>query len=128
MTIDQQIDDTHRTVLLTLTGTLSDEGLVGLPKLLENSPSVSKDFSLLIDLRFADGRQITTQGVQSLAATPLVLSPDSKRAVVVPSVLGYFMARLYQLLRGRGGLRVFMDYDEARRWVQNGGGVSLGRA
>ena len=40
--------------------------------------------------------------------------------MVVPSVLGYFMARLYQLLRGRGSTRVFMDYDEALRYVQDG--------
>ena len=126
MTIDQQIDEVHRTVLITLTGTLSDEGLAGLTELIEKTPKVSKDFSLLIDLRFADGRKITTQGVQHLAALPLVLSPDSKRAVVVPSVLGYFMARLYQLLRGRGGTRVFMDYDEAVRWIQ--GDCELARA
>ena len=121
MTIDQQIDEIHRTVLLTLTGTLSDEGLAGLTDLIEGTPKISKDFSLLIDLRFADGRNITTQGVQHLAMKQLVLSPDSKRAVVVPSVLGYFMARLYQLLRGRGGMRVFMDYDEAVRWIQTSG-------
>ena len=119
MTIDQQIDETHRTVLLTLTGTLSDEGLAGLSDLIAGTPKISKDFSLLIDLRFADGRKITTQGVQYLAARPLVLSPEAKRAVVVPSVLGYFMARLYQMLRGRGATRVFMDYDEAVRWIQD---------
>ena len=119
MTIDRQIDETHRTLLLTVTGTLSDEGLAGLTAVLENTPKVSKDYALLIDLRFADGRQITTAGVRRLAAQPLVLSPDSKRAVVVPSVLGYFMARLYQLFRGRGGMRVFMDYSEAVRWIQS---------
>ena len=119
MTIDQQIDETHRTVLLTVTGTLSDEGLASLSELIRGTPKISKDYSMLIDLRFADGRQVTTQGVQLLAGKPLVLSPDSKRAVVVPSVLGYFMARLYCLLRGRGATRVFMDYDEAVRWIQN---------
>ena len=119
MKIDQQIDEVHRMVLLTVTGTLSDDGLAGLSGLIESTPKISKDFSLLIDLRFADGRKITTEGVQHLAAMPFVLSPDSKRAVVVPSMLGYFMARLYQMLRRRAGARVFMDYDEALRWVQS---------
>jgi hypothetical protein len=119
MTIDRQIDETHRTLVLTLTGTLRDEDLARLTGIVQDTPTVTKDYALLIDLRFADGRQITTAGVQNLAATPLVLSPDAKRAVVVPSVLGYFMARLYQLLRGRGGMRVFMDYDEALRWIQH---------
>jgi hypothetical protein len=128
VTIDQQIDETHRAVLLTLTGTLSDEGLASLTELIENTPTVAKDFSLLIDLRFADGKKITTAGVQHLAAKRLVLSPEAKRAVVVPSVLGYFMARLYQLLRGRGGFRVFMDYDEAQRWIQASGPSQQGPA
>ena len=41
---------------------------------------------------------------------------------VVPTDLGFGMARMYEMLseaRG-GGMRVFRDYDEARRWVELG--------
>ena len=55
-----------------------------------------------------------------MAARPLVLSAEARRAIVVPTVLGYGMARMYGLLRGLGGTRVFMDYDKARRWAETG--------
>ena len=62
---------------------------------------------------------VTTDGVRALVAEPLVLAPDSRRAVVVPSDLGFGMARMYEMLReDRGGVtRAFRDFDEARRWV-----------
>jgi hypothetical protein len=49
-----------------------------------------------------------------------VLSPESRRAVVVPTVLGYGMARMYELFRGEGAARVFKDYDKARQWIETG--------
>ena len=86
-------------------------------------PGVQPDFSLLIDLRQADGRSVTREGVRALAAHPLVLSPTSPRAVVVPTDLGFGMARMYELrAEPRGGtVRVFRDYDEAQHWLSNGG-------
>jgi hypothetical protein len=87
---------------------------------LENVPEIRPDFSLLIDLRQAQGSGVSSAGVRALAERPLVLSPGSRRAVVVPSDLGFGMARMYELLsedRG-GGTRVFRDYGEARRWLE----------
>lgn len=53
-----------------------------------------------------------------LVERALVLAPTSRRAVVVPSDLGFGMARMYEMLRTKGGApRVFRDYDEAVRWV-----------
>ena len=120
MTIDHQIDHTMRMVVVTITGELTDKSLLSVADALKKAPGVEKDFSLLLDLRGADGQNITTAGVQNLAARPLVLSPESRRAVVVPSVLGFGMARMYELMRGTGGMRVFHDYDEARRWIETG--------
>jgi hypothetical protein len=120
MNVDQEIDHTHRLIILTLSGELTDQDLLGLADRMGKA-SVSRDFSLLIDLRFANGTQVTTEGVHKLAAKPLVLAPQSRRAVVVPSPLGFGMARMYEMLRGKdGAARVFIDYDEARRWVETG--------
>ena len=65
------------------------------------------------------GRDVTVKGVHALVQQPLIFSPDSRRAVVVPSDLGFGMARMYQTLRDELGGRVgvFRDFDEARRWV-----------
>lgn len=119
MHVNREIDAGDRVVILRVSGELGDEGLRSLAAELRSAPEVKPDFGLLIDLRNAVGRSVTTEGVRALARQSLVLSPDSRRAVVVPSDLGYGMGRMYQMLReGRGGeMSVFRDFDEARRWV-----------
>ena len=114
-----QVDGAARVVIVTVIGVLGDAELQGLGDQLEKNPEVAPDFALLIDLRQADGKTVTSAGVRSLATRALVFSQASRRAVVVPSDLGFGMARMYEMLReGRGGgMRVFRDYDEARRWV-----------
>ena len=117
MHVDQEIDPDRRSVVLTVTGKLSDEGLLGLADVLEKI-RLADNASVLIDLRLADGVSVTAAGVRKMAARRLVLSPDSRRAVVVPSALGFGMARMYALIRGTGSYRVFMDYQRARQWVE----------
>jgi len=123
MQVERTIDPVARVVTLTVSGYLGDEGLLSLADQLADAPDVEPDFSLLIDLRQANGLNVTSAGVRKLVARPLVLSAESRRAVVVPSHLGFGMARMYEMLReDRGGAtRAFRDYDEARRWVTTGG-------
>jgi hypothetical protein len=123
MRIERKIDAAARVVILEVSGDLGDPELLGLAEELEKAPEVEADFSLLMDLREASGKSVTSAGVRALAARPLVLSAASRRAVVVPSELGFGMARMYEMLREeRGGApRVFRDYDAARRWVETGG-------
>src|SRR5262245_52244187 len=122
MQVEREIDSVARVVILTVSGYLNDEGLRELADVLEKTPEVEPDFSLLIDLRNAKGQYVTSAGVRKLAARPLVLSAASRRAVVVPSRLGFGMARMYEMLReDRGGAaRTFRSYDEAWRWVTAG--------
>lgn len=120
MQIERRVDAAARVVTLEVTGSLGDRDLLSLADELEKTPELSPDFALLIDLRQADGTSVTSAGVRALVARPMVLSTTSRRAVVVPSDLGFGMARMYELLReDRGGAtRAFRDYDEARRWVE----------
>ena len=121
MKVDHHIDDQDRVVILTLTGELSDAALLGLRDLVEKMPGMTSDLSLLIDLRFASGLKITTEGVRRMASSPLALPPGARRAIVVPSLLGFGMARMYEALRGEGAPRVFKDYDDAYQWLKTGG-------
>ena len=111
-----------RIVILKVDGELGDQDLLSLADALEQDPEVAADFSLLIDLSEADGREVTSSGVRALAARALVLSPASRRAVVVPSALGFGMARMYELLSERrgGAARVFRNNSEALRWLEFG--------
>ena len=120
MNLDHEIDYTQRAVLVTITGAMSDRDLLDLANRIEQLPGIRSDFSILFDLRFADGQKVTAEGVRAIAARPLILSPESRRGIVVPSLLGYGMARMYQLFRGEDTTRVFMDYDQARHWVETG--------
>jgi hypothetical protein len=121
MNVDHHIDAEHPIVILTLTGELSDTDLLGLRELVEKIPGVTSDMSLLFDLRFASGLKITTEGVRRMATSPLALPPGVRRAVVVPTLLGFGLARMYETLRGEGAPRVFKDYDDAYQWLKSGG-------
>jgi hypothetical protein len=119
MHIERTIDPAARVVILTVSGDIGDSELLRLADELAETPEVESDFALLIDLRQARGAKVSTAGVYRLVERGLVLSPGSRRAVVVPTNLGFGMARMYEMLRkNRGGSpRVFRDYDEALRWV-----------
>lgn len=121
MNVDHQIDHEHHLVIFTITGKLSDAGLLGLGDAIAKNPAIGKDFACLFDLRLSDGADITTEGVRKMASRPLALSATSRRAVVVPGALGYGMARMYQMLRNdEGAPRVFTNYDDAYRWIVTG--------
>jgi hypothetical protein len=119
MTVDHHIDHEHRIVILTLTGELSDTDLLGLRELVEKIPGVTSQMSLLFDLRFASGLRITTEGVRRMATSPLAFPHGIRRAVVVPTLLGFGLARMYETLRGEGAPRVFKDYDDAYQWLNS---------
>jgi hypothetical protein len=122
MEIRRTVDAVARVVVLEVIGDLGDPELASLVLELTKVPGLEPDFALLIDMREARGRAVTTSGVKALAQHPLVLSPASRRAVVVPTDLGFGMARMYEMFaEPRGGaVRVFRDYAQARRWVELG--------
>ena len=122
MEVQCTIDRAARVVTLTVSGDLGDAELLRLGDEVAQAPELEPDFSLLIDLRQAHGQKVTTAGVSRLVEQDLILSPTSRRAVVVPTDLGFGMARMYEMRRTSrgGGPRVFRDYDEARRWVTSG--------
>lgn len=119
MRVHREVDRPDRVVILRVSGPLDDEQLVDLLASLGGVRDGAHDFSLLIDLQRADGSRVTSAGVRALVAQPLVLAAGSRRAVVVPSDLGFGMARMYQSLREDpgGALRIFRDFDAARRWA-----------
>jgi len=122
MRVDRQVNAADRVVILSVSGDLGDSDLLSLATEIENDPEVKSDTSLLIDLRLANGRNVTNAGVRALAERPRFLSPASRRGIVVPSELDFGMARMYEALRDErvGAIRVFRDFEEAKRWVTTG--------
>jgi hypothetical protein len=122
MKVERAVDPEARIVTVKVDGELDDAGLLRLADELEGDPEVQADFSLLVDLRQAIGRKVTSAGVQTLASRALVLSRESRRAVIVPTNLGFGMARMYEMLSERrgGGARVFRSESDALRWLEFG--------
>lgn len=122
MRITRKVNAADRVVIIALSGDIGDQDLLSVANELENDPEVRSDYSLLIDLRQADGRNVTRNGVRALAARDRVLSPKSRRGVLVLTSLGFGMARMYEMLRGEDEVswEVFRDFDEAERWVTTG--------
>jgi hypothetical protein len=114
-----EVDPVRNIVIVAMTGEVTDADLLEIHDSLRGDQALQQDFALLIDLREANGTRVTSAGVRALASLPLVLAPESRRAVVVPSSLGLGMVRMYGLWRGGedGGIRAFRDFDEARDWL-----------
>ena len=67
MRIDRQVNAADRIVILTVSGELEDQDLLKLAMEVENDPEVKPDFSMLVDLRRTDGRNVTSAGIRALA-------------------------------------------------------------
>jgi hypothetical protein len=122
MQVDKRVTAADRVLTLNLSGEIRDEDMLSLAIDIENDPEVKPDFSMLLDVRRADVRSVTSAGVRRLAERPFALAPESRRGVVVPDELSFGMARMYEALRDKlgGAIRVFRDFDEAKRWVTTG--------
>lgn len=77
------------------------------------------DFDQLIDMRAATIGDIPTETLQVLTSKPPAFARSSRRALVVPSDLGYGLSRMWEQMRTdeAGDIRVFRDIDEAERWL-----------
>jgi hypothetical protein len=122
MQVDKRVNAADRVLTLNLSGEIRDEDMLSLAIDIENDPEVKPDFSMLLDIRRADVRSVTSAGVRRLAERPFALAPESRRGVVVRGELNFGMARMYEALRDKlgGAIRVFRDFDEAKRWVTTG--------
>ena len=115
------IDTERRLITIVVQGELTDTDLLQGYERLRERPDFSADFDELVDLLGADGRQITADGVRTLARRPPSYSPHARRAVVVPSEMGYGMARMYELMQDgeSGQIRVFRSREDAEHWLLN---------
>jgi hypothetical protein len=118
MAVTYEIRPEEKVVTVTITGEIDDRTFVDVHHEIAGNPAITRDFALLVDLREAHGERVTSAGVRALVQLPLVLSPTSRRAVVVPTDLGFGVARMYESRRGDAGAVVpFRDIAAARRWV-----------
>jgi len=114
-----EIDPARRLVQVRVAGILCDQDLVDGDAELRGDPDFDPSYRQIVDLCEADGTGVTTDGVRQLARRPPLFLPESKRAIVVASELGYGMARMFELMRDNksGEIRVFDSLDDALKWL-----------
>ncbi|HTY80196.1 MAG TPA: hypothetical protein VMI34_20380 [Candidatus Bathyarchaeia archaeon] len=121
MALRYEIDAQRKNIRVTAMGEVSPEDLVNLHHRFATTPEVRPDYSILFDLRHAEAPRdgFSSDGVRTLAALPNILSPAARRAVVVRTVLGFGIARMYGLRRGdrMTDFAVFRDLGEAECWI-----------
>ena len=96
------IDGARRLVISRGVGYLTEAELLAHQRQLQHDPAFVPTFRQLWDLTAGTGGQITAAGVRTLAAVT-VFQPGTRRAIVVPGLLAYGLARLFQLWRSVQG-------------------------
>jgi hypothetical protein len=113
------IDKERRVVMTTASGvfTLAD-ALRHQDNLLQD-PDFDASFSQIMDLTHVTRFDVEAGDLRKMAKRN-VFSPESRRAIIVNTDLGYGYARMFELLReshGETGVRVFRTLEEALEWV-----------
>ncbi len=119
--IDRQVDAIAEVVTLCMVGELGDQDLRDLIEIIGKDAELQARYALLIDLSQAKGQGVTPGGVRELVKLSAIVSVVPRLAVVVPSSLGFGMARMYHLMReeGRNEMQIFRDLEKAHRWAAN---------
>lgn len=116
MAITSQRDDARRCVVVTLTGSLSFQER----RFIETGTPAS-GYDLLVDLRGADLRLVTSNDAHALAglaASRFPAGSHGRVAILATDDANYGTARMYATHREASGLnsRVFRSREEADAW------------
>lgn len=123
MTLAVTVDSHDHLVLLTGADSITLADVLEARRVLVEDLHLPVGYVTLVDFRASSLAGLRSTEVQRLAATrhelPFI-TVGSKVAVVVSSTESFGIARMYDLARPAAPeeLRVFYDYDEARRWLE----------
>ena len=114
-----KIDRERRFVLTTGSGSFNLLDALAHQEALLRDPEFDPTFSQLMDLTQVTSFDISSADAHSLAQRT-IFAPDSRRAILVNSDLGFGLSRMFEMLRdnlGEEGIRVFRNREEASAWV-----------
>ena len=114
-----KIDKERRLVLSTAAGVYCRADAVAHMEKLSKDPDFDPSYSQIADFTQVTEFDISAKEIRELAQKS-IFSPDSHRALIAPSDLGYGLGRMFEMLRenqGEMGIRVFRSLEEALDWV-----------
>lgn len=114
-----KIDKERRLVLSAVSGVFSQADVLAHQQKLLNDPDFDPSFSQIVDFNQVTDFKLSAEEIRLLAQRS-IFSPTARRALIMPSNLGYGLARMFEILRedqGDVGTRVFRTLEEALDWV-----------
>ena len=111
-----EFDPTNKILLMRFEGLVTDESLAEFYAALRNYSTATDARAAILDFSFATEHAESAEFVHELASRePAVQDPTRPRFVVVPSTVGFGLARMFQIVGGptRPLLQIVRTVDEA---------------
>ena len=118
MPADYVIDAGHRTVFSRAWGRVTNDDLLGVQDVLRADPAFDPSYRQLYDFTGVTEIAVTRDAFPALRARA-PFDHTARQAFVAGSQAAFGMVRMYELLHDlpEQQFRVFLDGDEARRWL-----------
>ena len=120
MPISYEINRETRLVVCTGFGVVTDDEILQVHEQMVKDANFDSSFSELVDADAITSTTVTPSSMRMLAESS-PFSPDSRRALVADSPLGFGLWRVYQIVRSLKGdkhIRVFHNRTDALAWLR----------
>lgn len=128
MPIEIEVNRAKKRVVLHALGDASDSDAREAVTRLRELAKQHEDFDFLGDGSNVDGWPLTPGAIRALAAQGPVFGPQCRRAYVLPSLVGYGLARMYAAFTESNPdrVRLFRARADAVEWLDSGDGAGPG--
>ena len=119
MPFHYKIDKERKLVMSTGFGVFTMADAWSHQEKLRKEPDFDPSFSQPMDLSHVTKIELQPEDVRRLAQAS-IFAPNSKRAILVTSEVGFGLARMFSILRetlGEKGIEAFRNLDDALDWV-----------
>jgi hypothetical protein len=117
------IDRDRQLVTTTVWGEFTVADVLEHQHALTHDPAFDPEFAQILDLTRVTKMSIDSEGIRTVAARR-IFSPTARRAIVAGTPEAYGMARMFatylEMNVGQTQLQVFMNKEEALRWLLGG--------
>jgi len=116
-----KIDKERRLVTSTAWGVVTRDDVFNHQQKITADPDFVPAYSQLLDFTRVTKLEFTAADVQAFAARR-IFAPTARRAILVPDVELFGLARMFEILRdakGDEGIRVFTKMEDAQEWISS---------
>ena len=119
MPAEYRIDEVQKLVDISLSGVVTAEEYWTVRAEIVRDPLYRDDFDEIVDATEATKFTVRSSCVRDAATSPF-LANDVRRASVAGTEEAYGIFRMFQIVSGKPGVRVFRSRVAAERWLVTG--------